>query len=139
MTIIAEALPSRLAGVSARRHQAIHAEHDSYDGRSPPAQASPDGGILASRPALRQRHAPYISYRDSAWLKGVNYAENDQAGSSRTKAVNSRIVCWVSGVGRRCAEIARQSTLTGVGSTSRRVASSPQRAEAVTPLAVSTA
>src|ERR1700688_1170212 len=94
---------------------------------------------LTSLPALRQRRAPYISYRDSAWLMGANYTENAQAGSSRTKAVNSRIVCWVSGVGRRCAEIARQSTLTGVGSTSRRVTGSLERADAATPLAVSTA
>ena len=49
------------------------------------------------------------------------------------------MACWVSGVGRLCAEITRQSTLTGEGSTSLRVTSSAARADAATPLAVSTA
>ena len=91
-------------------------------------QANPDRRTLASRTALRQRPTSITAM-----------PKIDQTGSSRISSVSSRIACWASGVGRLCAGMARQSTLTGAGSTSLRTTNSPERAEAATPLAVSTA
>ena len=79
------------------------------------------------------------SYHIPAWAIALSHAGNAYAGNPRTSSVSSRIACWASGVGRLCAEMARQSTLTGAGSTSLRTTNSPERAEAATPLAVSTA
>ena len=102
-------------------------------------RANPDRRTLASRTALRQRPTPITAIPIRHGPRARAMPRIDQTGRSRISSVSSRIACWASGVGRLCAEMARQSTLTGAGSTSLRTTNSPERAEAATPLAVSTA